>query len=230
MMPLTLLLTRATAPRLHPRVSAGILVAADSLPSCKATVLHMCSKGSHDVSNLVELLPQILGVAMQVSPTQIRDRLDSYSVRCSCMPSTGRETGTYPQVKRLIHCAPRRMQVTPRPKQPNNWDCGLFVGLQAEVICRNLEGIVQRQGTELVCDGPNGHFLAEDKDWFTMNDVRAARLLLRAACTSLWEDQFPSKYADMSAESVEARQDLLKASNRSLPTEDGLWYFSLQRL
>lgn len=115
------------------------------------------------------------------------------------------------------------LQVSPRPQQPNGWDCGIFAALQAEVLCSNLQGCVQKQGDGLICEGPNWNFMADDKDWFTMNDVIAARLLLRAACMAFWVEQCPVQYADMSAEAVQAREDLKKASNQSLPKAEELW-------
>jgi len=71
-------------------------------------------------------------------------------------------------------------------------DCGLFAGLQAEVLCRNVMGEVTLQDGKLVCGGDNPTFLMNKDSWFTENDVFIARLLLRAAALAFWTHASPT--------------------------------------
>lgn len=119
------------------------------------------------------------------------------------------------------------MQVASQPRQTNGYDCGIYAGLQAEVICSHLQGHVRLQGFMLECDGDTPMFLTERSSWHTANDVFAARLLLRAAAVAFWTSQSPEHSPIMEAGWEEARDDLEKALIIPMPERSELWYVTI---
>lgn len=115
------------------------------------------------------------------------------------------------------------LQVSTQPRQPNGIDCGIYAGLQAEVICSHIQGHVRREGGALVCEGDHPRFLEDKSVWHTQNDVFGARLLLRAAAVAFWTGQSPVESHVMEAGWEEARDDLRKGLRTSMPDRDALW-------
>lgn len=110
-----------------------------------------------------------------------------------------------------------------QPRQPNGIDCGIYAGLQAEVICSHIQGQICREGGALVCEGDHPRFLEDKSVWQTQNDVFGARLLLRAAAVAFWTAQSPAESHVMEAGWEEARDDLRKGLRTSMPDRDALW-------
>ena len=115
------------------------------------------------------------------------------------------------------------MQVDSQPRQASMCDCGLFAGLQAEVLCRNVMGEVTLQDGKLVCGGDNPTFLMNKDSWFTENDVFIARLLLRAAALAFWTHASPTPCSEMEADWRAAYADLQKAWRGPVPPRSKLW-------
>lgn len=106
------------------------------------------------------------------------------------------------------------LQVTSSPKQKGNVDCGLYAGLQAEVVCQTVAG-----GGPDIADLQN----RTGNSWFSPNDVNAARVLLRAAAVAWWTSQAPTTCQIMESEWTEAVADAQKAATEPLPTREAMW-------
>lgn len=116
------------------------------------------------------------------------------------------------------------MQVTSGPKQVGSINCGIFVGLQAEVLCQSVMGAVRMDEGAVVCAGKDPGVLQDEDNWFSENDVIGARLLLWAASLAYWLRQSPGGNSRITADMQEAEADLQKASREPVPERGRLWY------
>lgn len=115
------------------------------------------------------------------------------------------------------------MQVKSNPRQEGAVNCGLFAGLQAEVLSRHVIGRVREDSSGLVCDGDDPTALQRKDSWFTENDVFAARLLFRAAALAFWTAQSPERDRRVEVAKEEAVGHLQKAWRGNPPRTEELW-------
>lgn len=115
------------------------------------------------------------------------------------------------------------VQVESNPKQEGAVNCGIFAGLQAEVLSEAVVGRVRMHNGGLVCDAEDPNVLQRRDIWFSENDVLGARLLCRAAALAFWTAQSPSDDATVKKDLENAEEQLAKAWLTPAPTRDQLW-------
>lgn len=115
------------------------------------------------------------------------------------------------------------MQVSSHHRQEGAINCGLFAGLQAEVLSRHVVGRVRMAEGGLTCEGAHPRSLQEATTWFTENDVLAARVLLRAAALAFWTNQSPGCDKRVAGGLVEAKTDLESVWLGPVPEQRTWW-------
>ena len=117
--------------------------------------------------------------------------------------------------------------MTNNPKQSDAFNCGIWVGLAAEIFCTNAQGrfhINNSGGSALLtCEGSNPDFLQKDQTWCTDDDVVSARLMCQAAAAAYYVAANPEECPAMDMLCRQA-QGRLQRCMKIKSTGMNLWY------